>query len=399
VSPARAPAARDLGWYANPAARVWRCAGPPDDALAFHARLPGYARTPLVELPTLAEEVGAGRVFVKDESRRFGLPAFKALGASWAIASVIADRRGLAGPLDLPALRAAARDDPVTLVTATDGNHGRAVAWMAALLGLSAHVFVPQTISPGATAAIEAEGATVTQVGDCYDVTVERAAAAAAADPSGVLVQDTAWAGYELTPGRIVEGYDTMLAEIDTQLAAVGIDRLDLVAVPVGVGSLAQAVVRHYRSRSGGSAPVVLGVEPDTAACVLTSLLAGGVTSVRTAATVMAGLNTGTPSALAWPVLEGGLDAAIAVTDAAAGRAVDDLATLGVSAGPSGAAALAGARAALTGPAAGQRRAGLGLSATSTVVLLSTEGRGDPGPAAWGLSLTDGSRAEPPRSR
>ncbi len=374
MNPSRATAVGNPGWYANPAGRSWQCAAAAQDALAFHGRLPGYAPTPLIELRALAEELGAGRVFVKDESQRFGLPAFKVLGVSWAIALVIADRRGLRSPLDLPALRAAATDDPVTLITATDGNHGRAVARMAALLGLPAHIFVPQAITPAATAAIETEGATVTTVADCYDVTVEQAAAAAAADPGAVLVQDTAWAGYALIPGRIVEGYETMLAEIDTQLAAVGVEP-DLLAVPVGVGSLAQAVVRHYRGRSAGGAPAVLGVEPDSAACVLTSLLAGAATSVPTGSTVMAGLNTGTPSALAWPVLHSGLDGAIAVADAATVRAVDDLATLGVSTGPSGAAALAGARAALTGPGAGQRRAELGLSATGTVVLLSTEGR------------------------
>lgn len=375
MNPARGPAAAgNLGWYANPAARAWRCAGAAPDALAFHSRLPGYSPTPLVELPALAQELGAGRAFVKDESGRFGLPSFKALGAFWAIALVIADRHGLAGPLDLPALRAATTDDPVTLITATDGNHGRAVARMGALLGLSAHAFVPQTISLEATAAIESEGATVTRVEGCYDAAVEQAAATAAADPSAVLVQDTAWPGYELIPAWIVEGYETMLVEVDTQLAAVNVDQPNLVAVPVGVGSLAQAVVRHYRSRPTASLPAVLSVEPDTAACVLTSLRVGALTSVPNASTVMAGLNTGTPSALAWPVLQSGLDAAIAVTDAAAGRAEDDLARLGVHAGPSGAAALAGVRAALTGPAAAQRRTDLGLSATSTVVLLSTEG-------------------------
>jgi diaminopropionate ammonia-lyase len=140
--------------------------------------------------------------------------------------------------------------------------------------------------------------------------------------------------------------------------------------VPVGVGSLAEAVVRHYRHPDAAH-PSVLSVEPDTAACVLASLSDGRATTVTTAATVMAGLNCGTVSSSAWPVLRAGCDAAVAVSDTEALRAVADLGQLGVSSGPSGAAALAGARAALAEPG---RRAALGLDEDAVVVLLSTEG-------------------------
>jgi len=148
------------------------------------------------------------------------------------------------------------------------------------------------------------------------------------------------------------------------------------VAVPVGVGSLAQAAVTHYRS-PGGAEPdgltAVLSVEPDTAACLLASLRAGAQVSIPTAGTVMAGLNCGTVSSIAWPYLASGLDAAVAVTDDAARRAAADLASLGISSGPSGAASLAGVRAALTGHASAERRAFLGVDPASVVVLLSTE--------------------------
>jgi diaminopropionate ammonia-lyase len=144
----------------------------------------------------------------------------------------------------------------------------------------------------------------------------------------------------------------------------------DLVAVPVGVGSLAQAVVAHYR-RPAVSHPALLSVEPRTAACVLNSLTAGAPVSVSTGATVMAGLKCGTVSALAWPVLRDGCDAAVSVTDTAALQAVSDLDRLGVSSGPSGAAALAGVRAAL---AIANRRIALRIDNTSTVLLLNTEG-------------------------
>lgn len=367
-------------WYSRPAARSWRTA-PARAALttAFHSGLPGYAATPLAELPALAEELGIGRVFVKDESSRLGLPAFKALGASWAIAQILAARAGLSGLLTLDVLRSAAAADPVTLITATDGNHGRAVARIAALLGLPARVFVPREVPGGAVAAIAAEGAEVTEVPDSYDVAVKHAAAAAADHAKAVLVQDTAWAGYEQIPGWVVEGYATLLAETDAQLAEAGVGPLALIAVPIGVGSLAQAVVTHHRSvaagGTAGSAAAVLGVEPETAACVLHSLLSGAFSSIATSATVMAGLNCGTPSQLAWPVLQAGLDAAVAVSDAAAEQAVTDLGVYGVSSGPSGAATLAGARAALTGAGADRRRTELGIGADSVAVLLSTEGR------------------------
>jgi diaminopropionate ammonia-lyase len=283
----------------------------------------------------------------------------------------------VAGDLSVAALRRAAAGHPAELVTATDGNHGRAVAWMGRLLGLRARVFVPRAVLAGARAGIAAEGAAVTVVAGSYDQAVERAATYAAAGPGRALIQDSAWPGYERVPGWIVEGYGTLLREVDAQLAGHGLPGPGLVSVPVGVGSLAQAVVAHYRSRPrrrGSPGPAVLAVEPDTAACLLASLRGGAPRSVPTPGTVMAGLDCGTPSSLAWPVLAAGLDAATAVPDRAATQAAADLARLGVSSGPSGSASLAGARAALTGPGAQLRRDDLAVTPSSVVVLLSTEG-------------------------
>ncbi|MEU6819127.1 diaminopropionate ammonia-lyase [Streptomyces atriruber] len=360
-----------LPWYARPAARTWTCAPPPPDARAFHTALPGYAPTALHELPDLARELAVGRVFVKDESTRFGLPAFKALGASWAIDRILARGvNGTQGMADTPIRR---------FVTATDGNHGRAVARMARQLGRRAHVFVPDGVHPAAAAAIEGEGAEVTAVAGSYDAAVSEARAAAAA-PDAVLVQDMAWEGYEEIPALVVEGYATLFAEVDAQLDAAGAQSPALIAVPVGVGSLAQAAVTHYRSRRsaeaspGAAPPAMLSVEPVGAACVLASLRAGQFTQVPTGVTVMAGLNCGTPSALAWPVLRKGLDAAVAVTDADSTSAARGLAELGVSSGPCGAASLAGVRAVLTGTGSTERRAVLGVDPDAIVVLISTEG-------------------------
>jgi diaminopropionate ammonia-lyase len=310
----------------------------------------------LIELPQVADELGVGRVFVKDESRRLGLPAFKVLGCSWAVHRLLAEREADAGAL--------------TLVTATDGNHGRALAWVARQFGALAHVFVPQGVHPAAVAAIAGEGARVTEVDGSYDSAVRAADAAVDGRPDAVLVQDTAWPGYERIPSWIVEGYSTLFAETDAQL----VGSPDLVVVPVGVGSLAQAAVTHYRSRAAGQATALLSVEPHAAACVLESLIRRQPVSLETGETAMAGLNCGTPSHLAWPYLRDGLDAAVAVGDDDAATAARDLAALGVPAGPCGAASLAGVRAALTGPDAEERRAALRLGADATVVLLSTEG-------------------------
>lgn len=352
-----------LPWFARPSARTWRCKPAPAGVRGFHAALSKYSPTPLTELPAVAADVRVGRVFVKDESCRLGLPSFKVLGASWAVHRTLTER-----------VTSGEAADPVTLVTATDGNHGRAVARTARLLGQRSHVFVPQGVHPRAVAAIVAEQAKVTEVSGPYDEAVRRAAEAVAG-PGTVLVQDTAWPGYERIPGWIVEGYSTLCAEIDEQLAAQGVvEGPDVVSVPVGVGSLAQAVVTHYRSRPSGRTPALLSVEPETAACVLESLTLGEPVSVNTGDTAMAGLNCGTPSSIAWPHLASGLDAAVAVRDTDSARAAADLGALGVSSGPCGAAALAGLRAVLTGVGSEERRTTLGLDATSVVVLLSTEG-------------------------
>ncbi len=346
-----------LPWFARPGARSWTCApARTADVRAFHAGLPGYAPTPLREVPAIASRLGVGRVFVKDESGRMGLAAFKVLGASWAVPQVLSRRRG---------------GGPVTLVAATDGNHGRAVAWMARRAGQRARMFVPRGVHPAAVVAIAAEGAQVTEITGSYDDAVGLAVEAASG-PDAELVQDAGWPGYEEVPGWIVEGYSTLFAEIDEQLAGAGAPEPALVVIPAGVGSLAQAGVTHYRSRGGATA--LLTVEPGTAACVLASLARGEPGTIPTGETIMAGLNCGTPSRLAWPYLRDGLDAAVAVADADSATAARDLAGYGIPAGPCGAATLAGARAALTGEGAEERRAALAVGPAATVVLLSTEG-------------------------
>jgi diaminopropionate ammonia-lyase len=351
------------GWpaWAGPAgARAWRAPALAASPLAFHRSLPGYRPTVLADLPELAAELGAGRVFVKDESARLGLPAFKILGASWAIEQALAGR---ARP-------------PATLVTATDGNHGRAVARVAGQRGLAARIMIPDGVHPSAVAAIAAEGARVVRVSGSYDDAVRHAVQnAAAAGGDALLIQDMAWPGYTEIPAWIVEGYTTMLAEIDEQLAAAGIAGPGLVVSPAGVGSLAQAVIAHYRRPGITGPPALACAEPAQAACVQHSLRAGQLVTIETTESIMAGLNCGTPSTAAWPYLSSGLDAAVAVTDAEARLACADLARLGVPAGPCGAAPLAAARRALaTGPGTAGLRRHLGVTSETVIVLLCTEG-------------------------
>jgi diaminopropionate ammonia-lyase len=347
-------------WHAHHRDRDWTCVGPSPDAVAFHRSLPEYAPTPLLDLPPLAAELGVARVLVKDESARLGLPAFKALGASWALHR---------------ALREHPDGEPLTVVAATDGNHGRAVARFAGRLGHSVRIFLPDGVHPVAAQAIRDEGAETVIVGGSYDDAVAAAARAAGNDRT-LLVQDTSWDGYTEIPGWIVEGYATLFDEVDQQLDAYGVRRPDLVVVPVGVGSLLQAALAHYRRADAVRGTAVVAAEAQAAACLAPSLLAGRPVTVDTGVTVMAGLNCGTPSELAWPFVVHGLDAAAAVSDADDLRAARTLAVLGVAAGPCGAASLAAARLALVGPDSGRRRAHLGVVPASTVVLVSTEGAG-----------------------
>lgn len=320
----------------------------PSDARAFHASLDGYRPTPLVSLPSLAAELGVAHVLVKQENDRFGLPAFKFLGASHAVSRALAESPGS------------------TIVAATDGNHGRAVARMAAMLDAPSRIFVPSTITDAAQQAIAGEGAELTVLDVSYDDVVLHARRVAETE-GGILVQDSAWPGYERIPAWIVDGYSTLFHEADEQLAALGLTA-GLVTVPTGVGALAVAAVEHYRRGSGTS---ILVVEPVGAACVLESLRVGEPVAVPTGRTIMNGLNCGVVSPGAWPPMKNGVDAAITVTDDAARQAVLDLQSLGVDSGPCGAASLAAARALCASP---ERRRDVGLTGDSVLLLLSTEG-------------------------
>lgn len=344
--------------------------------LTFHYALPGYAPTPLISAPHLAATLGVRTAWVKDESSRLGLPAYKILGASWATYQELKFRFGPFQPwatLDELAAQLS-RHAPLTLVAATDGNHGRAVARVASWLGLRAHVLVPLDMAHSRIQAIEQEGAQVQVVVGTYDDAVT--AAAGLADADHLVISDTAWTGYTRVPGWVIEGYSTIFQETDAQLAAMGASPPDLVAVQMGVGSLAAAVIQHYRAP--GRLSHVVGVEPVQADCVLKSLQAGRLTEVPGPhASIMSGLNCGNASPLAWPLLKRGLSASIAVPDILAEQAMRLLAQDGMISGESGAAGAGGLLELLGSPQAAPVRQALGIHEESSVLVISTEGATD----------------------
>jgi diaminopropionate ammonia-lyase len=374
--------AQDVRVLRNPQARpdAW-AAMPSRDPLALQRRLPGYQPTPLADAPRLAAAVGVGRVRVKDESSRLGLNSFKMLGASWASYRALAERLGTdpepwQDSADLIQRIAPLR--PLTLTAATDGNHGRAVARVAAMLGLGAKIFVPDGTAPARIHAIESEGASVEIVPGGYDDAVARSAAAG---DRQLVISDTSWPGYEKVPRWIIDGYSTIFWEIEEQVTAAsdGGWPPDLVAVQIGVGALAAAAVVHFR-RPGVAPPVkIVGVEPASAACALESARAGHPVTLRHPQdSIMAGLNCGTPSPVAWPVLAAGVDVFVAISDSWTREAMRELAAADLVSGESGAAGLAGLLALLTGPGAAARRADLGVDESSSVLVISTEGATDP---------------------
>jgi diaminopropionate ammonia-lyase len=353
---------------------------PGGEAFGFHQKLPGYRQSPLIGAPGIADVLGVGKVWVKDESSRFGLPAFKFLGASWAVYRVLLERIG--GSIepwrtfdDLKERFAPLK--PLTLIAATDGNHGRAVARMAHLLGFASHIFVPRGMAQARIDAIEGEGANVTMVDGSYDDTVTRAASLASGD--ALVISDTAWEGYTQIPRWIMEGYTTILREVDDQLAAAGSPRVDVATVQMGVGGLAMAVVWHYRLPELANQPKIVGVEPLAADAILQSARAGRMVEVPGPHTsIMAGLCCGVPSLVAWPIISRGIDVFIAIDDEWAREAMRALARAGVVSGETGAAGLAGLLALLSGPERERHRQLLGLTPESQVVVISTEGATDP---------------------
>ena len=364
----------------NPKAREILDGPYPDRTpMRFHRRLPGYEETPLVDAPKLADALGVGRVFVKDESSRLGLPAFKVLGASWAVYRALEERLGenFGGWEEIWELEERLEPlRPLSLVAATDGNHGRAVARVARLLDLGAKIFVPGDMATARREAITSEGAEVIVVDGTYDEAVERSAGEAG--ERGLVISDTSWPGYERIPSWVIEGYSTMLWEIDDELERRGEEGPDLAIVQVGVGAFAAAVARHFRSPRMSPRPKLVGVEPVNADCLLESVAAGRIVSVPGPHdSIMSGLNCGRPSLVAWPTVSRGIDLLVAVDDEPAHEAMRLAAESGVVSGETGAAGLGGLLELLRVGGSEVRRT-LGVGGETRVLLFNCEGATDP---------------------
>jgi diaminopropionate ammonia-lyase len=327
--------------------------------LAFHRKLPGYAPPPLVDARNAAQQLSVSRLWVKDESRRLDLAAYKILGASWAVFRALDERFG---PFDewstldelSPRIK---RQSPPELVAASEGNHGGAVARMARWLGLQAHIFVPRDASSARIERIRDEGARITVVDGVYDDAVETATRRE--DSSHLLISDAGLSPDQQSAIHVIEGYATLFHEIEDQLTAAGEPWPDFVAVQMGVGALAASAVRHY----SGSNTRVIGVEPAGAACILKSMAAGCIVETHGPYDPrMAGLNCGRPSCFAWPLLSKGLSACVEIQPASAVQAAQLLALDGIESSPSGAAGLAAVPEMLD------------LRQTSSVLIISTEG-------------------------
>src|SRR6478609_5943775 len=332
--------------------------------------IPGYAPTRLAQAPRTAAALGLERLFVKLEVERFGLPSFKVLGASWATCRALSARAGLDEPVAtfgrLQAL--AQRLGNLTLVAATDGNHGRAVARMARLLGLRAKIFVPDDMAVARVDALASEGAEVQIVHGDYDDAV--AASAAMASEDALVISDTSWPGYREVPAWVADGYGTIFAELEHQLR----EPVDLVTVQIGVGALASAAVRALAAPGR----FVLGVEPADADCALRAVRDGeDARAPGPHHSVMVGLNCGSVSPLALPDLRAGIDAFCSVEDDAVTTAVRSLLDDELTCGETGAAGVAG----LFGlrEAWGEESwTRLGLPAAPTALAICTEAPTDP---------------------
>ncbi|WP_223880644.1 diaminopropionate ammonia-lyase [Roseococcus microcysteis] len=332
---------------------------------------PGYAPTPLHAIP--AE--GVASLHYKDESARFGLRSFKALGGAYAVARLLGQelaRRGTANNANGAALESgqyAHATEQITVTCATDGNHGRSVAWGAQRFGARCVIFVHENVSQGRRDAIAAFGAEVREVPGNYDDSV-RAAQRAADEKGWFVISDTSYPGYTEPPRDVMQGYRLMAEEALAQMPAPPTH----VFVPGGVGGVAAAVSVQLRHQAPGARLVV--AEPEEAACLLESAAAGEMRAVTGALdTIMAGLACGEPSLLAWQELERAAFAFMAVPDSAVAPAMRALHARGIEAGESAVAGLIAFESAMADVSA---RAVLGLGADSRVLVFGTEGATDP---------------------
>lgn len=351
----------------------------------FHASFPMYKETPLVALNGLASQLGVANIFVKDEAWRFGLNAFKVLGGSYAIGRWIAEKLGI--PMEeltfdrLVSKEVKAALGELTFISATDGNHGRGVAWTAARLGQKSVIYMPKGSAAERLANIRAEGAEAEITDFNYDDAV-RLANRHAEERGWVMVQDTAWEGYEDIPNWIMQGYTTLAYEAWKQLDGVKPTHIFLQA---GVGSFAASAQAFFASVYGDERPVTVIVEPNAADCVFrTAEAADGKIHPVTGDmnTIMAGLACGEPATVAWKILDSCADHFISAPDYAAAQGMRILGNptgndRRIVSGESGAAGFGTATELLRDKNLADMKEKIGLDEKSVILFVNTEGDTD----------------------
>ena len=360
----------------------------PRQIRSFHRQLPGYRMSPLKGLSNLAARLGLGGIWVKDESARLDLQSFKVLGGSYAIYKLIQKRLGLEGRelsfADLTHDRIRETLGDITFAAATDGNHGRGVAWSAAQMGFQSVIYVHKLTSQGRIRAIESSGARVVVVDGNYDDAVREVYQDAQRNGWEV-VSDTSWEGYEDIPKWVMQGYTTMLSEAQEQLAAQGLSQPTHIFVQAGVGSLAAATIGFYHNLFGDSIRTCV-VEPTQAACLYRSALAeDGLphTVEGDLDTIMAGLACGEPNPIAWEVLKDRSDYFAICPDyvAAMGMRVYDVPLREdppIISGESGAVTLGALMYSMQHSDTREFREQFGLGLESQVLLINSEGNTSP---------------------
>jgi len=356
----------------------------------FHRSFPQYSVTPLAALDTLASELGVGGIYIKDESQRFGLNSFKALGATFALAGFIAESVGVpVRELDYERLTSPETKQKLgefTFYATTDGNHGRAVAWAASRIGQRSVIYMPKGCPQVRLENIRREGAEAYITEDNYDDTIRFTAELAAKTPGGVIVQDTAWEGYEDIPGWIMQGYSVLALEACEQLQAGGIKPTHML-IQAGVGAFAGSAQGLVSNFFGEDSPVSFVVEPAAADCHYRSAQKGDgsiVTVDGDMDTIMAGLACGEPNIISWDILKNKAGWFVTIEDNAAARGMRVLgAPLAgdprVISGESGASAMGFLMELLTSSDLAELRRLAGIGKDSRILLFSTEGDTDPG--------------------
>lgn len=356
----------------------------------FHKSFPQYSVTPLRKLSALAQYLGVKNIYCKDESYRFGLNAFKVLGGSYAMGRYIAKELGKdISELPYNVLSSdKLREEfgQATFFTATDGNHGRGVAWAANRLGQKAVVRMPKGTTKTRFDNIAKEGAVVTIEEVNYDDCVRMAAAEAAKTEHGIIVQDTAWEGYEEIPSWIMQGYGTLVREADQQLKEDGVQRPTHVFVQAGVGSLAGAVVGYFANKYRDNPPVMAVCEASAADCLYRSAVAktGNLVNVSgDLQTIMAGLACGEGNTIGWDILKNHVTVFASCPDWMSAKATRIYANPlendpHIISGESGSVPLGFCYTALHDADAADLKEALKLDENSVILVISTEGDTDP---------------------